>query len=71
MCKCTKDECNREVKENLKFLMESYKTKKWEGLIMTFAILEICQLNEDINYNEAKEMMYRYLEDAINPDYDE
>lgn len=70
MCNCSYNERNREVKENIKFLLDSYKSKKWEGLLMTFAILEICQLNEDINFDEAKEIMYRYLESIINPDDD-
>jgi hypothetical protein len=68
MCKCTVDERREEVKENIKFLTESYKSKKWEGLLMTFAVLEICQLNEDISFSDAKEMMYRYLEDVVNPE---
>ena len=68
MCRCTEDERKKEIKENIKFLINSYKSKKWEGILMTFAVLEICQINEDIDFSEAKEMLYRYLEDVVDPD---
>ena len=59
-----------EMREMQDFL-ESYKKKEYQGLVAAFSALEYAQWVDKIDFNQAKELMYRFIEHMIHPEWDE
>ena len=59
------DEMN-EVNECL----ESWEEKGYDGIVAAHAILEYAQWIEKIDFNQAKELMYRFVEKMLHPEWD-
>ena len=59
-----------EMKEMESFL-DGYKEKKYEGLVAAFSALEYAQFIEKLDFNEAKELMYRFIEDMLHPEWND
>ena len=57
-----------EMKEMEDFL-ESYKQKGFEGLVACYSALEYAQWVEKIDFNQAKELMYRFIEGMLHPEW--
>ena len=59
------DEMN-EVNECL----EGWEEKGYDGIVAAHAILEYSQWIEKIDFNQAKELMYRFNEKMLHPEWD-
>ena len=58
-----------EMREMQDFL-EGYVKKGYEGLIAAFSALEYSQWVEKLDFNQAKELMYRFIEKMLHPEWD-
>ncbi len=57
-----------EMKEMEDYL-DGYEDKKFEGLVAAFSALEYAQWVEKIDFNQAKELMYRFIERMLHPEW--
>ena len=60
---------NDEMKEMESFL-DGYKEKGYDGLVAAFSALEYAQFIEKLDFNEAKELMYRFIEGMMHPEWE-
>lgn len=51
--------------------LESYKEKGYNGLIAAFSALEYSQFIEKLDFDECKELMYRFIEDMMHPEWND
>lgn len=59
-----------EMKEMEDFL-EAYKKKGYEGLVATFSALEYAQWIDKLDFEQAKHLMYRFIECMLHPEWNE
>ena len=59
-----------EMKE-MEYFLEGYVKKGYEGLIAAFSALEYSQGIEKLDFNQAKELMYRFIENMIHPEWND
>ena len=59
-----------EMKEMEAFL-EAYKKKGYEGLVSTFSALEYAQQIDKLDFEQAKHLMYRFVECMFHPEQNE
>ena len=59
-----------EMREIEDFL-DGYKKKGYEGLIAAFSVLEYSQFIERLDFDESKELMYRFIEGMIHPEWND
>lgn len=50
--------------------LDSWAEKKYDGIIAAHSILEYAQWVEKIDFNQAKELMYRFIERMLHPEWD-
>ena len=59
------DEMN-EINESL----EGWEEKGYDGIVAAHAVLEYAQWIEKIDFDQAKEIMYRFIEKMLHPEWD-
>ena len=57
-----------EMKE-IEDCLDGWERKEYEGIVAAHAILEYAQWVEKIDFNEAKELMYRFIERMCHPEW--
>ena len=57
-----------EMKE-LEDYLDGYEKKEYEGLVAAFSALEYAQWVEKIDFTQAKELMYRFVERMLHPEW--
>ena len=60
----------KEMKELEDFFVGNEK-KGYEGLVTVFSALEYAQWIDKIDFNQAKELMYRFVERMLHPEWND
>lgn len=59
-----------EMKE-LEDFLDGEKDRGYRGLVAAFSAIEYAQWIEKIDFNQAKELMYRFVEKLLHPEWNE
>jgi len=49
--------------------LNGWEEKGYEGFVAAYATLEYAQWIEKVSFDQAKELMYRFTEHAIHPEW--
>ena len=50
--------------------LAGWEEKPYDGIVAAHAILEYAQWIEKIDFDQAKEIMYRFIEKMLHPEWD-
>ena len=57
--------------ELTELINHSYEKKGYEGLVATFSALEYAQWIDKLDFEQAKQLMYRFVECMLHPEWNE
>lgn len=63
-----------EYTDNMKEIqdcLEDWSKKGYEGIMASYAVLEYAQWIERIDFDQAKELMYRFVERMAHPEWND
>lgn len=58
-----------EMKEMEDFLDSYSEDGCYQGIVEAYSALEYAQFIEKLDFNESKELMYRFIEKVLHPDW--
>ena len=67
---CCKENPMEEAKREIKDCIDGYEEEGYSGLEKVMAVLEYAQWIDKVDYNTAKEILYRFVEDMVHPEWD-